>query len=572
MSETTLSKTTLEKIISWQNVPFDKQTQEKVKILFATQKYEAIEDAFYKDLSFGTGGMRGIMGLGTNRINQYTVGRATQGLANYLQKKYASPIKVAIAYDCRNNSDTLAQTVADVLTANNINVFLFDALRSTPELSFTVRHLSCQAGIVLTASHNPPKYNGYKVYNNEGGQIIPPEDAEIISAIEKVNYENILFIPNKKRLKIIGEDIDKTFIKTVLESGISKKQADKNLKIVFTPLHGTAITLIPDLLKKAGYQNVHIVAEQAIPDGNFPTVHSPNPENPDALKMAIQTAQKQNADIVIGTDPDSDRLGIAVKNDKSYWTILNGNQTMILMTDYLLKNNQNLSKKDFVATTIVSTPMVKKLAKNYGVDCKISLTGFKWIGKMISDFPEQNFLCGGEESFGYMVGDFVRDKDAITATLLACEMALDAKEKNSGLYEKLNGLYKKYGVYVEELIAVTKEGKKGVAIINEKMNDLRKNHPLKIADERVKYFFDYKSGIVKNLQTGVEKPAGLPKSNVLIFETEKGTRVAARPSGTEPKIKFYISVNAPVKESVSKTKKALKMHIKNIIQQLNLHC
>uniref|UniRef100_A0A2B4RAC8 Phosphoglucomutase n=1 Tax=Stylophora pistillata TaxID=50429 RepID=A0A2B4RAC8_STYPI len=420
------------------------------------------------------------------------------------------------------------------------------------------------------ASHNPPKYNGYKVYNNEGGQIVPPEDAEIITAIQKTTYENIRFIPDDSLIKIIGKEIDEAFIAAILKKGFHKKVQAKKLKIVFTPLHGTAITLIPELLKKAGYESLHIIKEQATPDGDFPTVSSPNPEEPAVLKMAIDTAKKINADIVIGTDPDSDRLGIAVKNDQGKWTILNGNQTMVLMTAYLLKNTPTPSKKDFVATTIVSTPMLQKIAENYGVDCKISLTGFKWIGKMISDYPSQNFIGGGEESFGYMVGDFVRDKDAMSATLLACEMALDAKEKNSSLYENLLELYEEYGVYVEKLISITKEGKKGAAIIAKKMETLRNTPPEKINDEKVTYCFDYEKGIITNLQTQETKNTGLPKSNVLIFETANGTRIAARPSGTEPKIKFYISCNDTIKNSAVATIAKLESDIENILSELNL--
>lgn len=564
-----MNEHTRRRIAHWQKAPFDGETIEQIKYLSQNDP-KALEDAFYTDLTFGTGGMRGIMGVGTNRINRYTIGRATQGLANYLKEKHPNEtIKVVIAYDCRHQSDALAKVTADVLTANGIHVFLFESLRTTPALSFAVRYLSSHAGIVLTASHNPPKYNGYKVYNQYGGQIVPPEDKAIVKAIAQVDIKEVLFKGDDSLLEMIGEKVDDAFVEMVCQYGQYDKTTAKDLKVVFTPLHGTAITAVPDVLKKAGYDQVHIVSEQAKPDGDFPTVISPNPEDPNALKIALDTAKDLEADIVIGTDPDSDRLGIAIKDDKGNWTLLNGNQAMVLMTDYLLRQQSDLSNDHFIASTIVSTPMISKIADAYGVDCKLSLTGFKWIGQMINDFPEQDFIGGGEESFGYMVGDFVRDKDAVTATLLACEMAWSAKKNNQNLYDSLKALYKKHGTYLERLITVTLEGKEGMLTIEKKMNDLRDNPPQSIDGIAIKYSFDYLSGIVKNHLSHQVTPTGLPTSNVLIFEAEEGTRIAVRPSGTEPKIKYYISVNDQNYEET--TMNVLESKIACIIKELKIN-
>ncbi|NNC45814.1 MAG: phospho-sugar mutase, partial [Winogradskyella sp.] len=413
----------LERINNWLSPTFDEDTQKTIKKLLDSNLKE-LEESFYRDLEFGTGGMRGIMGPGTNRINKYTLGKNTQGLSNYLHKIFRNEtIKVAIAYDCRHNSKSLAKLVAEVFSANGIKVFLFEDLRPTPELSFAVKHLDCHCGIVLTASHNPPEYNGYKVYWQDGGQLVPPQDAEIIEEINTVDYTNIKFNANTELIQYVGKDVDDVFINASVNNGSfnTSQHAKDNLNIVFTALHGTSIITLPDTLKRAGYKNVHIVEEQAKPDGDFPTVKSPNPEEPEALKMALELADKVNGDIVIGTDPDSDRVGIAVRDLNGDLILLNGNQTMLVMTDFLLKqwkNEGKLKGKEFIGTTIVSTPMMIELANAYNTECKIGLTGFKWIAKMILDFPELDFIGGGEESFGYMVGDFVRDKDAITSALL----------------------------------------------------------------------------------------------------------------------------------------------------------
>ncbi len=568
----------LDRINTWLTPTFDSETQEIIKDSIASNPKE-IQEAFYKDLDFGTGGMRGIMGVGTNRINKYTLGKNTQGLSNYLKESFkGEQIKAAIAYDCRHNSKSLAKLVADVFSANGIKVFLFEDLRVTPELSFAVKHLDCHTGIVLTASHNPPEYNGYKVYWQDGGQLVPPQDSEIIDEINRIDYSDIKFEANEGLIEVIGADVDDAFIDACVKNGSfnTSSEAKDNLKIVFTSLHGTSITSIPETLKRAGYNDVHIVEEQAKPDGDFPTVKSPNPEEPEALKMATELAEKLNADIVIGTDPDSDRLGIAVRDLDNNLKLLNGNQTMITMTDFLLQQWQKAGKlkgNEFIGSTIVSTPMMDDLAKSYGIECKIGLTGFKWIAKMIVDFPEQNFVGGGEESFGYMVGDFVRDKDAVTATLLACEIAARAKANGSSFYNELMKLYVKHGLYKEELISITKKGIEGAKEIKQMMIDLRENPLKEINGTKVTLFEDYQSSVAKNMITGENHTIDIPKSNVLIYYMEDGSKIAMRPSGTEPKIKFYFSVktNLDSISNYSKTTDTLDHKIKGIIDALNLH-
>ncbi|WP_282080247.1 phospho-sugar mutase [Aquimarina algiphila] len=531
----------------WLTPTFDTTTQDEIQNLLKNNP-EELKESFYKDLEFGTGGMRGIMGPGTNRINKYTLGKSTQGLSNYLLKQFSSvQPKAVIAYDCRNNSDTLAQTVADVFSANGIKVYLFSSLRPTPELSFAVKELGCHCGIVLTASHNPPEYNGYKVYWEDGGQLVPPQDNEIITEINGLKYADIKFEANTELIQKIDTEIDTVFIEQSVQHGsfAATQEAKDNTTIVFTSLHGTSITAVPETLYKAGYKNVHIVKEQEKPDGNFPTVKSPNPEEPEALTMAMELAKKVNADIVIGTDPDCDRLGIAVRNRDNELQLLNGNQTMIVMTWFLLehyKNKVGIKGNEFIASTIVSTPMMKNMAEAYGVEYKEVLTGFKWIAKLIKDFPEQKFIGGGEESFGFMVGDFVRDKDAVTSTLLACEIVAFSKAKGSSFYNTLLELYTKHGFYKENLVSLVKKGMDGAAEIKQIMIDLRNNPPKLINEEKVVLIEDYQTSNVKNIQDATEHTIDIPKSNVLIFYTEAGSKIAARPSGTEPKIKFYISV------------------------------
>ncbi len=567
----------LNRINTWLTPAFDVETQEYIKDSIATNPKE-IQEAFYKDLEFGTGGMRGIMGIGTNRINKYTLGKNTQGLSNYLKETFSGEyIKVAIAFDCRHNSKTLAKIVADVFSANNIQVFLFEDLRTTPELSFAVKHLDCHAGIVLTASHNPPEYNGYKVYWQDGGQLVPPQDSEIIDEINRIDYSDIQFVAKNDLIQYIGKNIDNAFIDASVKNGSfnTPSHAKNNLKIVFTSLHGTSITAIPEALKRAGYNNVHIVEEQAQPDGDFPTVKSPNPEEPEALKMATDLAEDINADIVIGTDPDSDRLGIAVRDLNNKITLLSGNQTMVTMTDFLLdhyKHEGCLTPTDFIGSTIVSTPMMHDLADAYNVECKIGLTGFKWIAKMIKDFPNQYFVGGGEESYGYMVGSFVRDKDAVTATLLACEIAAKSKANGSSFYNELMTLYMKHGLYKEHLISITKKGIEGAEEIKQMMIDLRGNPLKEINGSKVSLLEDYQSSIAKNMITGEKKNIDIPKSNVLIYYTADGSKIAMRPSGTEPKIKFYFSVKMDLTSisNYDKTADILDTKIKGIINALNL--
>ena len=568
----------LDAVNEWLTPTFDTATQEAITEMMTTSPKE-LEESFYKNLEFGTGGMRGIMGVGNNRINKYTLGKSTQGLSDYMHTAFPNqPLKAVIAYDCRHNSDTLAKLVADVFSANGIEVYLFSDMRPTPELSFAVKHLGCQCGIVLTASHNPPEYNGYKVYWQDGGQIVPPEDEGIINVIENLNYNQIKFTANEDLIHYIDSEVDEAFIKSTIENASfgTSAEAKKELNIVFTSLHGTSIKLVPDTLSQAGYPNVNIVEEQRVPNGDFPTVKSPNPEEPEALTMALALADKTNSDIVIGTDPDCDRLGIAVRNNEGKMTLLNGNQTMILMTAFLLEQWKKAGKingKQFVGSTIVSTPMMMELATNYGVECKVGLTGFKWIAKMIKDFPELEFIGGGEESFGYMVGDAVRDKDAVAATLLICEVAAQAKAKGSSVYKELLQLYVDNGFYKEYLVSLTKKGMDGLQEINQMMIDLRENPLKEINGQRVVMVEDYQSSIAKNLLDGTESTMEIPKSNVLIYYTEDGSKICARPSGTEPKIKFYISVNTELDavEDFDDVESILDNKIKNIITSMQLN-
>jgi phosphoglucomutase len=573
-----IAQNILDAVNEWLTPTFDNETQAAVIELMTTSPKE-LEESFYKNLEFGTGGMRGVMGVGNNRINKYTLGKNTQGLSNYLHTVFpGQALKVVIAYDCRHNSQSLAKLVADVFSANGIQVYLFSDLRPTPELSFALKYLGCQCGIVLTASHNPPEYNGYKVYWEDGGQIVPPQDGAIIDVIENLNYNEIKFSADESLIKYIDTEIDEAFVKSSVENASfnTPKEAKDNLNIVFTSLHGTSIMSVPATLEKAGYKNVNIVPEQAKPDGNFPTVKSPNPEEPEALTMALALADKLNADIVVGTDPDCDRLGVAVRNNEGKMILLNGNQTMILMTAFLLEQWKKAGKingKQFVGSTIVSTPMIMELATAYGVECKVGLTGFKWIAKMIKDFPELQFIGGGEESFGYMVGDAVRDKDAVAATLLICEVAAQAKANGSSVYNTLLQYYVDYGFYKEHLVSITKKGMEGLAEINQMMVSLRENPLKEINGERVVMMEDYKSSIAKNLFTDEEETMNIPKSDVLIYYTEDGSKICARPSGTEPKIKFYISVKTEL-ESVAdfvKVEEVLDEKIKNIIIAMQLN-
>jgi phosphoglucomutase len=568
--------TILEKAKLWLTDTFDTETQKEIQQLIDTDQ-EQLKERFYKDLEFGTGGMRGIMGAGTNRINKYTLGKATQGLSNYLIQTFPSKkLKVAIAFDCRHNSKTFGKLVADVLSANGIHVYLFEDLRPTPELSFAVRHLGCDAGIVLTASHNPPEYNGYKVYWNDGGQIVPPHDNKIIDEVTRLEFSEINFKANENLIETIGKEVDDAFINACVKNGTFNTQKKNDLKIVFTSLHGTSIVSMPDAFKAAGYNNVHIVEEQRIPNGDFPTVASPNPEEPAALKMATDLANKINADIVIGTDPDCDRLGIAVRDLEGNMKLLNGNQTMCLMTNFLIKKWKEAGKlngKQFVGSTIVSTNLVNEIAESYGVETKVGLTGFKWIAKMVREAEgKQDFIGGGEESFGYMVGDFVRDKDAVTATLLACEIAADAKANQSSMYQELLQIYVDNNFYKEHLISLTKKGMDGAQQIEQMMVDIRKNPVAEIDGSIVLYVYDYEASTRTNLMTQTVEAIDIPKSNVVIYQTIDGTKVAARPSGTEPKIKFYFSVKGELCciEEAKNVEAALDTKVQRIIKEMKL--
>ncbi len=546
----------LERVNVWLTPTFDSITQNNIKQLIANDP-EALEDAFYKNLAFGTGGMRGVMGIGDNRINKYTLGKNTQGISNYLKECFpGEQLKVAIAFDCRHNSKELAQIVANVFSANGIQVFLFSDLRPTPELSFAVKHLNCHCGIVLTASHNPPEYNGYKVYWQDGGQLVPPQDTQIIKQINALQYNDIRFDAAQELITVIDKQVDDAFAKASIKNGSynTPDSAKKELKIVFTSLHGTSITMIPRVLEEAGYTNVHVVAQQAQPDGDFPTVVSPNPEEPEALKMAIEIAQQTHADIVIGTDPDCDRLGIAVRNSQGIMEIINGNQAMAIKTYFLLEQWEKAGKitgNQFVASTIVSTPMMAKIAQKFNVIYKEGLTGFKWIAKMVEDFPALEFIGGGEESFGFMVGDFVRDKDAVTASLLACEIAAQQKAASCTLFEYLDTIYKEVGYYKEHLVSLVKKGKKGAQEIEQIMKEMRTNPPKEIAGSTVIAIEDYNSSKKMDLLKDTCDTLDIPKSNVLIYYTQDGSKIAARPSGTEPKIKFYISVQDKQQANIS---------------------
>jgi phosphomannomutase len=505
------------------------------------------------------------MGVGTNRINKYTLGKSTQGLSKFLKKKFLTEkIKVVVAFDCRNNSKVFAKIVADVFTANNIYCYLFSDLRPTPELSFAVRHLKCHCGVVLTASHNPPEYNGYKVYGKDGGQLVPPDDKTLINEIEETTYDEIQFEGNPDKLKFIDKELDDAYHQMVLKDAIIHHKDKSQLKIVFTSIHGTSITAIPQVLKKAGYKKIFIVKEQEKPDGDFPTVVFPNPEEKEALDLAVKLADEKQADIVLGTDPDSDRLGVVIRdlNNKPYY--LNGNQIMVVLTEYIL-SKKKLSGNQFIASTIVSTPMIEMIAKAYKIQYKSCLTGFKWIARLIEIHPELDFIAGGEESYGYLVGSGVRDKDAVSASLLVCELASELKLQGISIYDFLLKCFEKYGLYQERQVSITKKGKAGAENILKLMKNFRENPTFKIGGINILTIEDYKNSTRQNLKTKQKDEIYLPKSDVLIFILEDGSRIALRPSGTEPKIKFYFSVNTDYDN-----KKSLIENQKRLDQKINL--
>ena len=539
---------------SWLSDQYDEETRKKVQNLIDNDPNELTE-SFYRILEFGTGGLRGIMGVGTNRMNIYTVAMATQGLANYIKAKFADMKRpqVAIAYDCRNNSKEFAQITADVMTANGIKVFLFSALRPAPELSFAIRELKCQSGIVVTASHNPKEYNGYKVYWEDGGQIVAPHDKNIIAEVQKIT--DISMVKRKRNAKLIemlDDSFDEIYLNKVMSLSLSPKliKKHKNLSCVYTPIHGTGGQVMPKLFAKAGFKNFYPVEEQMVTDGNFPTVVSPNPEEKAAMNMAIEKAKAMKADIVLATDPDADRVGLAVRDDKGDFMLLNGNQTASILTYYILTRWEELGKltgKEFIVKTIVTSDLLLKIAQKFNVKTYDVLTGFKYIADKILNKPEEKFICGGEESYGFLVGDFVRDKDAIITCFMLAEATSWAAEQGKTLYQLLKEIYKEFGVYREKLVSLTKKGISGIEEIKKMMLDLRNNPPKNLLGSRVSEIRDYKLGVSKDINFGVETIINLPKSDVLQFFTEDCIKVSVRPSGTEPKIKFYFSMNEPLK-------------------------
>lgn len=569
--------TTLEKAKLWLSDTFDKETRDTVQKLIDSDSPD-LEDSFYKELEFGTGGMRGIMGVGTNRLNKYTLGQATQGLANYLHQQFPNQeIKVAIAYDVRHNSKEFGKLCTDVLTANGIKVLLFKEHRPTPELSFTVREKKCNAGIVLTASHNPPEYNGYKVYWDDGAQIVPPQDEAIIREVQSVKFDKIKFDGNDDLIQWIGEEQDDVYIDACMKNSLYQNVGRDNLNIVFTSIHGTTYRTVPRALEKAGFTKVDLVKEQMIPSGNFPTVASPNPEEPAALEMAMDLARITNGDIVIGTDPDGDRLGIAVRNLDGEMQLLNGNQTNTILTYYILdqwKKEGKITGKEFIGSTIVTSDIFFDIAQKFGVDCKVGLTGFKWIGKMIRENEgKEKFICGGEESFGFMTGDFVRDKDSCGSILVACEIAAWCKANGSSMFEYMIDIYKDLGMYYEGLVNVVRKGRSGAEEILQMMKDFRENPPVEIAGSKVAEIKDFQNQTCVNAITNNKSVMDdIPKSNVLIYYTEDGTKVCVRPSGTEPKIKFYVSVKDQIssKEEFKAKAALLNDKINQVKEDLNL--
>lgn len=546
----TLDQQTKSRIDQWLSAEYDAETVAQVKQLVDNNEETELLDSFYKELEFGTGGLRGIMGVGSNRINKYTLGKATQGLANYLKKQFPDQqIKVAVCYDSRNNSQTLGHLVADVFSANDIHVFLFEQLRPTPMLSFAVRHFNCQSGVMLTASHNPKEYNGYKAYWNDGGQLVAPHDANVITEVNTItSVKDIKFERNSDNITIVGADFDDIYVQANKRLSIHPEavEAQKDLKIVFSPIHGTGITVVPKMLEAWGFTNVSVVEEQAKPDGNFPTVVYPNPEEEDAMSMAKQRGEELGADVVMATDPDADRVGVAVRNSKGEYQLLNGNQIGSLLTYYVLsskKDKGELKENDYIVKTIVTTNLISDIGIDYGVKYYDTLTGFKYIGEVITrELGKENYLVGGEESYGFLVGDLVRDKDAVNSCAFIAEMAAYFKTQGKSLYEVLLELYVNYGFYKEKLISLTKKGKAGADEIKQMMVDLRADAPKTLGGVQVKEIRDYENQVATNLISGDTSVIDLPKSDVLQFITVDGDVISARPSGTEPKIKFYCSV------------------------------
>jgi phosphoglucomutase len=565
-----------DKVSVWLSGNYDEATKDAINSL----QPDELADSFYRSLEFGTGGLRGIMGVGTNRMNKYTVGMATQGFANYLKKTYGNdPVSVVIGHDSRNNSRFFAETTAGVFAANGIQVYLFEALRPTPELSYAIRHLGCKAGVVCTASHNPKEYNGYKAYWNDGGQLVPPHDKNVIKEVEAItSVDAVNWAGGEANITIIGRDMDEAYIAMVKGLSVYPEviQAQHDLSIVYTPIHGTGITLVPEVLSRFGFTNVHIVEAQATPDGNFPTVGYPNPEESETMAMGLAKAKELGADILLGTDPDADRVGIGVKNHKGEWVLMNGNQTAVLAFAYLIeaRKAKGIAKpNDMVISTIVTTAMINEVAKQNGVACYNVLTGFKWIAELIKEKEaNENYVIGGEESFGLMIGNEIRDKDAVSAVALLCEMAAYEKAKGKSLFDKMIELYMQYGFYYEQLISITKKGMNGQKEIAAMMEGFRTSPPAFIDGSEVVEMLDYETQTGKNLISGETWQLQLPKSNVLQFITADGSKISARPSGTEPKIKFYFSVHTTLasKEAYDHTFAGLDQKIQRIIKDMSL--
>lgn len=564
-------------INEWLTGNFDEEAKNEIRKLQQEDPAQ-LEDAFYKELEFGTGGLRGLMGIGTNRMNKYTIGKATQGYANYLKQNFEK-VSVAIAYDARNNSRDFAQIVAEIFAANDIKVFLFESLRPTPELSFAIRTLGCQGGVVLTASHNPKEYNGYKAYWNDGAQMVPPHDKNVIAEVEKIkSIDDVNWKGNERNITMIGADMDDRYLGMVKALSVNPDvcRRQHNLKIVYTPIHGTGIMLVPKALAAFGFDNVHIVEEQAKPNGNFPTVIYPNPEEKETMSIGLKNAKALGADILLGTDPDADRVGVGVRDNHGEWVLLNGNQTALLAFSYMIESRKEkglAQPNDMVVKTIVTTDLIDIIAERNNVTCYNTLTGFKWISSLIRQKEgKEHYVIGGEESFGLMIGDQVRDKDAVSAVAIICEMAAVEKDKGRTLFDKLLDLYMQYGFYYEELISITKKGMNGAKEIAAMMQQFRDNPPKEIAGSKVASLLDYESLEQKNIHTGEVLKLDFPKSNVLQFILENGDKISARPSGTEPKIKFYFSVNTVLDDVKNFDEKLqhLQKRIQDIIASMGL--
>ncbi len=567
-----------EKINSWLHGNYDEETKAEIREKLDNEKYEELTEAFYKDLEFGTGGLRGIMGIGPNRVNKYSFGMATQGFSNFLKKNYPDEqVKVAIAHDCRNNSEELAQVVADVFSSNGIHVYLFDGLRPTPELSFAIRELDCHGGVMLTASHNPKEYNGYKAYDEHGCQLVSPQDQMVLEEVQNIDsIDEVKFEGIDENIESIGKEIDEKYLDALFELSISREeiQRQKDLSIVFSPIHGTSGVLAPPALKRYGFNNVTYVEEQMSFDGDFPTVEYPNPEEKEALSMALDKAKEIDAELVMATDPDADRVGIAVKDNHDKWVLLNGNQTGTLIINYMLNawdKADKLSGKEYIVKTIVTSYLIDRIADHYDVDCYNMLTGFKYIGELMTELEgQQQFIAGGEESYGYLIGDHVRDKDAIVSSVIIAEMAAYYKDKGSSLYEALQNIYLQHGYFRERLVSVYKRGREGAEQIKQMLKNYRENPPEKLGGSKVITIKDYKTQQAKNIKSGDTTAIDLPESNVLQFITEDGSIISVRPSGTEPKIKFYCSVNTDLgnRANYDKKTKQLESKMDQIIEEL----